>query len=155
MISRILTFIGLFLSVAGLVLLVAGSRALAVEKAASYRDWKSEKIHSCSDRLKVLRIQLSSAKSARDEGALKTIEQDMVQENWRLEVAKELSVKDYMILYVIPQLPEKGASRRLKEIAAVLSKEEVAQVLETYVQLLNAPQAAHTQMRIQALSTDR
>lgn len=155
MLSRIITFIGLLISVAGVILLIAGSRALAAERTLTFKAWKADKITVCNARLKTLRTKFGQAKSGRDRNWTRDLEQDLTQEKWRLEVAKDLSVKDYMILYVMPQLPEKGANRRLKEIASVLSREEVAQVLETYVQLLSAPQASQAQMRIQALANDR
>lgn len=155
MVSRIFTFIGLFVSVAGIILLLAGSRALAAPRTMSYKAWKADKIHVCNSRLKNLRIKYAEARHGRDNNWAHQIEQDITTEKWRLEVAKELSVKDYLSLYVVPQLPDRNPNRRLKEIAATFSREEVAQVLETYVQMVARPQVANTQVRVQALSNDR
>lgn len=152
MLGRLLSILGLSIAAAGVILLIAGV-SQAGEKPMSYKEWKSQKIHTCGDHLKSLKVKF--AKASKDSESAKDIDQEMTQENWRLEVAKELTIKDYMILYVAPQLTPENASQRLKEIAAMLSKEEIAQVLETYVQLLSPTQAANRQMRIQALMNER
>lgn len=165
MFGRLMTSLGLGMSLIGLVVLMASARALAAEptkadrlelspptKFQGYRDWKSEKIALSAEKIRSLKAKLAQAKAGPLE-ARKALEQDLSQEEWRLSIAKELTVKDYMILH-IASFPA-STSQRFQEIAALLSKEEVAQILEAYVQMINPTQGNLPQLRVQALSNER
>lgn len=153
MLARFIAQFGLFISLLGLSLLVIASRALGAEKLMSYKDWKSEKIHVSADKIRSLKIKLAQAKAIKDRDSQKNFEQEISQEDWRLNIAKELNIKDYMVLHVAAQ--PGTSTQKFQELASLLSKEEIAQILENYVQLVAPVQAELPQMRVQALTNER
>ena len=111
----------------------------------SFQEWKTEKIHAASLQVETSKADLRAVK-ARAQGkagyasAVRSIEQQVTQERWNLEVAQDLSVTDYLVLYLAHQ----GAPGKLAEAAVKLTPEETAQVLEAYIRNMGAFPAAES-----------
>lgn len=105
----------------------------------SYREWKEEKIRVAALQVEQTRGHLRVLK-ARAQGspnlssAVQNLEQQVAQEEWNLEVARDLAVTDYLVLY----LAQQGQPGKLIEAAGKLSAEETAQVLEAYIRSMGA-----------------
>lgn len=103
----------------------------------SFQEWKSSKIAMSSDRLRRLHKQYVEIRAVNPQSpALPMLQQDLAQERWNLEVAQDLSTRDYLYLYVKSQ----GPRERLPEVAARLTSEEVSLFLESYFQLIDRTQ---------------
>lgn len=109
-----------------------------VSTLKSFREWKSEKIQASlsqvdqtTRRLQDLRFR---AQTAVQKSALENLEQQLSQEEWNLEIAQDLTVTDYLVLYLSGQ----NISGKFNEAAAKLTSDETAQVLEAYVRNMNA-----------------
>lgn len=144
--TRLFSWFGLIVGATGVVVLCAGAfahGAPAASRPQGYKDWKSSQIRESSERIKKLKLRLSKAKGA----SKAALQQDLNQEFFRLDIAKELTIKDYLILHVARLGP-----RQFRKIAALLSKEEVAQLLEAGVRMVHPPQAHRGSITVQALT---
>lgn len=122
---------------------VANLKPVAGAEAApaplTFREWKAAKIYRSQSRLRQLQSQYRDLRQkAPRSPRLPLLHQELSQEQWNLEVAQDLTTRDYLYLYV------KGADvrPRLGEIAARLSPEEVGLFLESYFQLMERSQPA-------------
>jgi hypothetical protein len=122
------------------ILLVASSNVFA-SGLLSYKEWKQEKIQNANFQLIAKKAQIQSLKSkltypdfARSP-KLQTLQQEANQLEWNLEVAQDLAVKDYLVLYLAPQQDEK----RFVKAAAKLTVSDVAEVLDSYTKSIEAP----------------
>lgn len=124
----------LVVTIVALILTCQSGMGEALQTRA-FRDWKSEKI-------KQIQLHISSGKGHLEllkqkkgpETTVQYYEKQLAQEQWNLEVAQDLSVTDYVVLYLAQQ-PSKN---KFQEAAGQLSAIEVAQVLEAYAQSLGA-----------------
>ncbi|MGE5085016.1 MAG: hypothetical protein ACM3MG_01850 [Bacillota bacterium] len=118
----------------------------------SYREWKTEKISVAQLRVSSLKAQLDARKQARSiaqgtdpnlartgrtgveavptrDISVEKIERQLREEQYDLEVAKDLSVTDYFVGYLTKIQDKKSA---FKEVAGKLSPEEVAELMTAY-----------------------
>lgn len=99
----------------------------------SYSEWKTAKVGECKERIQKTRFQYNEIRKVNPRSPiLAQLRQELTQEQWNLEVAQDLSAKDYLFLYVKGQ----DGRKRLPEIAARLSPEEISEFLESYFQML-------------------
>jgi hypothetical protein len=102
----------------------------------SFREWKSEKIQASLAQVDQTTRKLQDLKTRPQvsKAAVENTEQQLAQEEWNLEIAQDLSVTDYLVLY----LAQQGVSGKFNEAASKLTPDETAQVLEAYVRNMNA-----------------
>ncbi len=130
---------------------VTAPRALSQLK--SFKDWKSDKVRMATQqaeqtRSQVLAMKIEGAKTPAMRMAQHSLEQQFAQEQWNVEVASDLSVTDYLALY----LAQHASSRKLAEAAGKLTPDEMAQVLEAYIRSMGSfPSDAKKSLRIHAL----
>jgi hypothetical protein len=98
----------------------------------SFREWKAEKIERVGERVLVIKEQIKSLKSQGKEDQSKNLTKDLTQEDWNLDVAKDLTVADYFVLY----LSQHPSERRFQEAASKMSVTEVADLLEAYAKAI-------------------
>lgn len=107
----------------------------AAPSVLSFKEWKNGKITTSQLRMRQLQMQYQDQRAYHPGSPrLPMLQQDLAQEQWNLEVARDLSARDYLYLYV------KNQDQRLSEIAARLSPEEVSLMLESYFQLIDRSQ---------------
>jgi hypothetical protein len=128
-----------------LFLVVGFGLSSRAQTVVSFKDWKSEKIQQIQGRISAEKLQLEALKLKKapetivagkpaakgDSGIshlIQRYEQQLTQEEWNLEVAQDLSITEYVMLYVGAQ-PSK---QRLIQAASKLSAEEVAELMEAY-----------------------
>lgn len=97
----------------------------------SFREWKAEKVKAASEQVDRVHAQIQARKGLNN----RDLEQQLSQEEWNLDVARDLSVTDYLVLY----LAQKGGTAQLTEAARKLSPEETAQILEAYLRSVGSP----------------
>jgi hypothetical protein len=116
----------------------------------SYREWKSEMVSTAQMKVTYLKTQIDSKKLnrraagsdpnlARSKNSLEAVasqdysvekmEKQLREEQYDLEVAKDLSVTDYFAGY-LTKVPDKKAA--FKDVAGKLSPEEVAELMNAY-----------------------
>lgn len=116
----------------------------------SYREWKSEMVGTAQLKVTYLKTQIETKKLsrraagmdpnlARTKNTLEAVasqdisvdkmEKQLREEQYDLEVAKDLSVTDYFAGY-LTKVPDKKAA--FKEVAGKLSPEEVAELMNAY-----------------------
>ena len=121
-------------------------------KVKSYREWKSEKISVAQVKITSIKAQIDARKQTRsiaqgtDPNLVRTartgveavagrdlsierLERQLQEEQYDLEVAKDLSVTDYFVGYLTKIQDKKSA---FKEVAGKLSPEEVAELMTAY-----------------------
>jgi len=101
-------------------------------KILSYADWKQEKVHVASEQVSATKNKLHNLR-ARAKGykdpQIAGIRQQLNQHEFNLEVAKDLGVVDYIVLY----LSTKDSAEGLKLAAMKMSAKETAQLLKAYL----------------------
>ena len=105
----------------------------------SFLEWKNDKIHAASSQVENSKADLRAVKTraAGAKGyasAVRSAEQQVTQERWNLEVAQDLTVTDYIVLYLAHQ----GSPGKFNEAASKLTPEQTAQVLEAYIRSMGA-----------------
>ncbi|MFM6930243.1 MAG: hypothetical protein ACKOX6_17380 [Bdellovibrio sp.] len=144
-----------------------------VSRFKSYREWKTEKISVAQTKVSTLKAQLDARKQARmvAQGAdpnlartartgveavpardisIEKIERQLQEEQYDLEIAKDLSVTDYFVGYLTKIQDKKSA---FKEVAGKLSPEEVAELMTAYA---NSVFGAHSSdLPVSATNTTR
>ncbi|MFN7729789.1 MAG: hypothetical protein ACK5P7_11585 [Bdellovibrio sp.] len=97
----------------------------------SFREWKFEKIQASLAQVDQATRKLQDLRSRPrvPKAAVEHTEQQLAQEAWNLEIAQDLSVTDYLVLY----LAQQGVVGKFNEAASKLTADETAQVLEAYV----------------------
>ncbi|MNJ93535.1 hypothetical protein D3C87_112170 [compost metagenome] len=137
---------------------------MAVPAAAaqfkSYREWKHEQVQDAQVKVIQLKNQLDQRKQARhvaqgtdpnmgmhkgsleahagSDAGIERIERQLRQEQYDLEIAKDLSVTDYFVGYLTKVQDKKSA---INEVAGKLSPEEVAELMTAYA---NSVFGSHT-----------
>lgn len=109
-----------------------GQASAMTSTVKSFETWKSEKIAQAQEQVKATKQQLilqgqRQADKNRDQ-TLRSLYSQLNQDEWNLEVTKDLAVTDYIALYLSQQTSE---TRHL-EAAGRLTIQEVAEVIEAY-----------------------
>lgn len=106
-------------------------RAISTLKPLGFKDWKAQKIFTSSEKIKFLKSKIQKISQESGQGLVNNpqaaqIENDLNQELWNLDAAQELTFPQYVALYV----KDLEGTQKYSELAALLTKEEVAQLLE-------------------------
>lgn len=121
--------------------LQATAAAAVKEKAESssiksFRDWKNEKIQAVSNQM--LQIQTETKRLIADPNSkpsqLIANKKQTEQLKWNMQVAQELSVTDYCVLY----LSQQTQAKRFEIAASKLSTEEIAELMRAYSESLDS-----------------
>lgn len=105
----------------------------------SYREWKNEKVQTSTTQSQSTRNQIIRARSEGNLSLVELLERQQNQQQWNLEIAKDLSVADYFVLY-LSQQPQQD---RFRQVAQKLTPAEVVELMEAYAgALAPAPSAA-------------
>lgn len=107
----------------------------AASDLKGYREWKSDKIQSVMNRINSTRNLVTKAKTENNNKNAQALERQLSQEQWNLEVAKDLSVTDYFVLY----LTQQNQRDRFYRAATKLNPAEVAELMEAYSKAIGAP----------------
>ncbi|MGZ3775789.1 MAG: hypothetical protein ACXVCN_18895 [Bdellovibrio sp.] len=115
----------------------------------SYREWKTDKVQCAQGRVSVVKAQLDFKKNhnpassidpnlshknsleavSSQDMSVEKLEHRLHEEQYSLEVAKDLSVTDYFVGYLTKVQNKKAA---FHEVAGKLSAEEVAELMTAY-----------------------
>lgn len=116
----------------------------------SYREWKTDQIQDAQGKVTQLKTQIDQRKQSRTvaqgtdpnlairkgteaqsgaDAAVERLEKQLQQEQYDLEIAKDLSVTDYFVGYLTKVQDKKSA---INEVAGKLSPEEVAELMTAY-----------------------
>lgn len=115
----------------------------------SYREWKNEQIQDVQGKISVIKVQLDHKKQSRNvaqgtdpnlsmnnkrgteagEPSVEKLEKELQEEQYDLDVAKDLTVTDYFVGYLTTVDNKKAA---FHEVAGKLSPEEVAELMTAY-----------------------
>lgn len=109
--------------------------AVVKPQLKSFGDWKDEKIQSSKEQLISSKQKLESLKDKlknKNDGLIKTLEQQISQDEWNLEVTESLSVRDYVILYLANQ----QGTDKFQNAAQKMGPKETAQLLEAYADVI-------------------
>lgn len=102
----------------------------------SFHDWKNEKIQAVSSQM--LQTQIETKKLKADPNTkpaqLVANKKQLDQLNWNMQVAQELSVTDYCVLY----LSQQTQAKRFEIAASKLSTDEVAELMRAYAESLDS-----------------
>lgn len=110
----------------------------AETRLLSYREWKMAKMQNSAQKIQALRKRQNEVRATQPRSeTLNEIQQELSQEQWNYEMARDLSTQDYLILYV-KQQPGRD---KLKTVASQMSQEEVTAFLEAYFNSLQKPTA--------------
>jgi len=128
----------------------------AANKASSYksyREWKTQRVQDAQTKVLTVRTQIDARKATRGtdpnmalprrafeagEPGADRLERQLRQEQYDLDVAKDLSVTDYFVGYLIKVQDKKSA---IQDVASKLSPDEVAELMMAYA---NSVFGAHT-----------
>lgn len=113
----------------------------------NFRDWKAEKILIITNKMSSIKSKMDTEKNKKklltinqlslsEQKNIDFLERQLSQEQWNLEIAQELSVTDYLALY-IAQNPGKN---KFQEAAANLGSSDVAELIESYVKNMTTQQ---------------
>jgi hypothetical protein len=103
----------------------------------SFADWKTEKIQVAKTQLIKANAELAALLRVDVHSNLRPgLEAQIIQEQWNVEVAQDLSITDYLVLYLSTQ---RGSSK-YKEAAAKLSADDTAKILEAYLKNMKVPE---------------
>jgi len=116
----------------------------------SYREWKTERVQQAQANVSIIKAQLDLKKASRtvaqgtdpnmvnkggteavstQDKSVEKLERMLREEQYDLEVAKDLSVTDYFVGYLTKVQDKKSA---FNEVAGKLSPEEVAELMTAY-----------------------
>ena len=104
----------------------------------SFKEWKAEKINEIMNQAVTMKNMVLKIKATGPVKNLPPLERQLSQLNWNLEVAQDLSVTDYFILY----LSQQPQADRFKLAAQKLTATEVADLMAAYAQSLNSAPAS-------------
>jgi hypothetical protein len=92
----------------------------------SYREWKADRIQTATSQIAALKARLVGLpiRSPLTENIKKEID----QQQWNLDVAKDLSVTDYFVIY----LSQVHDADRFKQAAARMSLAEIEEMMKAY-----------------------
>jgi hypothetical protein len=98
-----------------------------------YQEWKREKIQLAQGQVSSLHAQIFKAQAEGNKKLVENLERQSAQLHWNMEVAQDLSVTDYFVLY----LSQQSQPDRFQQSAAKMSTREVAELIEAYAKTLN------------------
>ena len=101
-----------------------------------FHDWKIEKIQVAQTQTTAARNLLLKAKADGLKSNVETLDREISQLQWNLDITKDLSVADYVVLY----LSHLNQTDRFQQAAAKLSTSEVAELMEAYANSLGNSQ---------------
>lgn len=127
----------ILLSVVALFGLRAYSDSARVE-LLSFKDWKQQKIQAAKTQV-FSNVSMNTEAQGLSIGKINKIN----QLRWNLEVAEDLSVSDYLLLY----LSQQKNLNRYKEAATKLSIDEVASLLEAYAHAVEGNKPSGTDIQ--------
>lgn len=106
------------------------TKDLALDEARiqSYRSWKAERIQSVLGRIGTQRAVLVKAQTEGKKDIALQAERLLKQEEWNLEVAQDLSVSDYIVLYLSGQ----SASNKFYQAAQQMTVAETSELIEAF-----------------------
>jgi len=110
-----------------------------------YQEWKNEKLQVAIAQSTVLRTQILKAHSEGNRKLVEALDKQQLQLNWNIDVAKDLSVTDYFVLY----LSQQNNPDRFQQAAQKMSTREVAELIEAYANTLGS---SPTEMFVQPAS---
>lgn len=104
----------------------------SVRPLLNFRDWKAEKIQSVQGKITSLKTQIETVRKIESKSRAAILmgyyTRSLNQEKWNLEVATDLNITDYVVLYVVHH----PSQEKFKGAAALLTPAEVAQLIEAY-----------------------
>ncbi|NUN06426.1 MAG: hypothetical protein HUU57_11765 [Bdellovibrio sp.] len=131
-----------------------------VAPVKSYREWKTERVVLAEGKITSLKLQITTKKMARvaapgvdpnlaqkagpeaslvqDKYVVEKLERQLHEEQYALELAKDLSVTDYFVGYLTKIQDKKSA---FNEVAGKLSPDEVAELMTAYANSVFGAQA--------------
>lgn len=146
---------------------VSGSQMKSVVSAVSsashfksYREWKHEMVQEAQSKVSTLKTQIENRKQARKVApgidpnmakvrgleavasrdlALDKLEKDLDENQYDLDIAKDLTVTDYFVGYLTKVQNKKAA---FHEVAGKLSPDEVAELMTAYANSVFGAHAA-------------
>jgi hypothetical protein len=98
-----------------------------------FKEWKSAKINSVIQQTQITKSVLLKTRTLGPAKNIPVLEKQLSQLNWNLEVARDLSVTDYFVLY----LSQQPQADRFKLAASKLTTGEVADLMQAYAQSLS------------------
>lgn len=111
----------------------------ASERILSFNEWKTLKVNQSNEKIRQLSAQFTELRKMNPKAAsLVRFQQELNQEYWNLEVARDLAPRDYMLLYV----KNRNSKLKMQQIAALMSPDEMSQFLESYIQVIDRSGAA-------------
>lgn len=123
-------------SVVMFVSVIAGAaEPTQVPQLKGYKEWKAEKLQIVINRITATKALVTKAKAEANIKNSQAFERQLSQENWNLEIANDLSVTDYFVLY----LTQQNQPDRFLKAASKLTATEVAELMEAYSKTLAAP----------------
>ena len=124
-----------FFFILAMVIVQQSSALAGVATALSFEDWKRCKIQTAKEDIQHLKQNLDQYQKIDPKSSLiPSTKKELSQSEFNLEVAQNLSVTDYLVLY----LSNQHNPTRFKEAAAKLSSEDTAKIIEAYLQSLQA-----------------
>jgi len=134
-----------------LVICFMSFQAQANPKIHSFKEWKGEKIQTAIVQTMQVRAQLLKAKANSNLLQKTSLEKQLEQTMWHLDMAKELSVTDYFVMYLSPLT----APDRFQIAAQKLSTAEIAELMKAYAAELNSsnPQQSNPQPAVTGRAT--
>lgn len=138
----------------------------------SYREWKSEQVQQAQASVTSIKAQIDAKKSVRtaavgtdpnlvnkstleaastQDKSVEKLERRLREEQYDLEVAKDLSVTDYFVGYLTKVQNKKSA---FNEVAGKLSAEEVAELMTAYANSVFGAHAADLPVSATNVSKD-
>jgi hypothetical protein len=99
-----------------------------------FYEWKNEKIQAAGNQISLTRVQIQKAQADLNKKTVEGLEKQLDQLKWNMEVAQDLSVTDYFVLY----LSQQTQSDRFTQAAARLTTKEVAELMQAYANTLGS-----------------
>lgn len=121
----------------GFILMISFTlKAAEAPPILSFKEWKAEKINTAVQQTVNMRNLILKTKASGLSKNLPPLEKQLTQLNWNLDVAQDLSITDYFVLY----LSQQAQKDRFKIAASKLSTAEIADLMQEYAQsLANTP----------------
>ncbi len=98
-----------------------------------FHEWKNEKVQIALGQMAILKSQIQKATTENNRKSIEGLQKQKDQLKWNLDVAQDLSVTDYFVLY----LSQQNQSERFKLAAEKMTTKEVAELMEAYASTLS------------------
>ena len=119
-------------------------------RVQSYRAWKSERVQSILNRIGIHRANLVKAQTEGKSDLALQAERLIRQEEWNLEVAQDLTVSDYIVIYLSGQ----SSPNKFYQAAQQMSVAETSELIEAFARETtpNGDQAQGAKISVDAQS---